>query len=81
LAARQYIRKGNPELMTPSITEDLNLSLKSKEDLKINKITASPVKPKKTRKKAVLIAPNCGTAIRIKRKLAPQIAASNNNRR
>ena len=53
----------------------------TKEDLKINKIIARPVKPKKTRKKAVLIAPNCGTAIRIKRKLAHHIAASNNKRR
>ncbi|OMP13210.1 tetratricopeptide repeat protein 7A-like isoform 2 [Corchorus olitorius] len=81
LAARQYMRKGNPEFITPSMTEGLNLSLKSKEDLNINKIIARPVKPKNTRKKAVLMAPNCGTAMRIKRKLAPQIAASSNNRK
>jgi hypothetical protein len=80
LAARQYIRKGNPELITPKISDDLNFPSKLNEALTTNKITASPLKPKKTRKKAVLIAPNSGAAIHMNKKLAPQMAARSNNR-
>ncbi|MOA50901.1 hypothetical protein D3C78_1739780 [compost metagenome] len=39
-------------------------------------MTASPMRAKKTRRKVVLTEPNAGAAMRMNRKLAPQMAAS-----
>lgn len=80
MAAMLYIRKGMPELIAPNINTFPNLPLKTRLFLIKNIMTAKPISPKKTRKKAVLIAPISGEAMRMKRKLAPQIAAKDSSR-
>ena len=67
-----YMRKGMPEFMAPNIKILLSLPLNARLLRSINRIKAKPRRPKKTRKKAVLIDPIAGEAIRIKRKLAPR---------
>lgn len=42
-------------------------------------MAASPTRAKKTRRKVVLTEPNAGAAMRMNKKLAPQMAASASN--
>ncbi|MNP26395.1 hypothetical protein D3C76_1192520 [compost metagenome] len=71
-----YIRKGTPELMTPSSMADLSLPLNLMGVRSSRSMTASPMRANRTRRKVVLTEPNAGAAMRMNRKLAPQMAAS-----
>ncbi len=75
-----YIRKGMPELIAPNIKTLPSLPLNSRLLRMIKMIKAKPSRPKKTLKNAVLIGPIAGEAMRMKRKLAPQIAANDRSR-
>ena len=72
-----YIRNGMPEFIAPKIKILPSLPLNARLLRMITMIKAKPMRPKKN---AVLIGPIAGEAILIKRKLAPQIAASDSSR-
>ncbi|MNM84363.1 hypothetical protein D3C81_964510 [compost metagenome] len=75
-----YIRKGTPELMMPSTMMDLSLPWNCMGVRSSNSMAASPTRAKKTRRKVVLTEPKAGAAMRMNRKLAPQMAASTSSR-
>tara|TARA_R110000751_G_scaffold49690_2_gene110509 strand:- start:1920 stop:2156 length:237 start_codon:yes stop_codon:yes gene_type:complete len=75
-----YIRNGMPEFMAPKNKILPSLPLNARLLRMMKMIKAKPIRPKKTLKNAVLIGPITGEAILIKRKLAPQIAASDSSR-
>ncbi|MNY65776.1 hypothetical protein D3C86_2031000 [compost metagenome] len=68
-------------MITPSNSTVLNLPRKSQLTRISARITSKPVAAMDTRKKAVGIVPISGAMMRMNRKLAPQMAASDNKRR
>jgi len=80
-AATEYRVAGTPELITPSIITVLSLPLKSQLMRIRPRITSKPTAAIETRKKPVGTVPIAGAMMRMNRKLAPQIAASDNIRK
>ncbi|MNP46559.1 hypothetical protein D3C76_1405660 [compost metagenome] len=79
-AATEYRVAGIPELITPSSITVLSLPLKSQLMRISPRISNRPVAAIETRKNAVGIVPITGAMMRMNRKLAPQMAASDSKR-
>ena len=69
-----YIKTGIPELTVPSKSSAFNLPLKLMGNCSISKIAIMPTDDKSTRINELGNTPKVGTMMRMKRKLAPQMA-------